>query len=81
MTLTGLDDDVPERLTPSALYVLRVLEDNGGWMTSTEIADETLLSERTVRNAVDRLREEELAETKPSLCDPRGKRHQSLLTR
>lgn len=71
--LTRLSDDEEAVLAespPSAkLVALALLAD--GAMTQSELADETLLPRRTVREAVGRLEEDGLVTARPSVMDAR----------
>ncbi|UHQ96147.1 MarR family transcriptional regulator [Natrinema halophilum] len=57
-------------LSPSAKLVYKVLEVNGT-MTQSQIADESLLSKRTVRYAIGNLREADLLHERVSFRDAR----------
>lgn len=57
-------------LPPSAKLVARVLETDGP-LPQGELAEESLLPERTVRYALNRLQERELVEAQYSLTDAR----------
>lgn len=73
MSVFATDGKVEEKideLPPSAKLVFKVLEYNRQ-MTQKEIAEETRLSVRTVRYALNRLTEEELVEQVPCLSDGR----------
>lgn len=72
MTVFAVDGTASriEELPPSAKLVLKVLEYNGE-MTQGEIAEEARLSKRTVRDALSRLRDEELIAKVPCLKDAR----------
>lgn len=67
MTLT---DDHVQDLPPSAKLVLKVLEYNGG-LTQKEIVEKSRLSQRTVRDALDRLQEHEIVEKDIYIPDAR----------
>lgn len=71
MTFAEITADADEDLSASTLFVLYVLVDDGGSMTSDELASQTQLDERTVRYAVENLREASIVESKPSPHDPR----------
>jgi DNA-binding MarR family transcriptional regulator len=66
----GKIEDKIDELPPSAKLVFKVLEYNRQ-MTQKEIADETRLSVRTVRYALNRLTEKGLVEQVPCLTDGR----------
>ena len=57
-------------LPPSAKLVVKVLETDGP-LPPGELAEESLLPDRTVRYALNRLDEEELIESRRSITDPR----------
>jgi DNA-binding MarR family transcriptional regulator len=57
-------------LPPSAKLVARVLEADGP-LPQGDLAEESLLPERTVRYALNRLEDEELVEARYSLTDAR----------
>ncbi|MGB9986257.1 helix-turn-helix transcriptional regulator [Salarchaeum japonicum] len=63
-------DDVLSELPPSAKLVVKVLEYNGG-MTQKEIVEKSRLSQRTVRDALDRLQENDLVEKDIYIPDAR----------
>jgi len=66
----GKIEEKIDELPPSAKLVFKVLEYNRQ-MTQKEIADETRLSVRTVRYALNRLTEKGLVEQVPCLTDGR----------
>ncbi|MFP4189309.1 MAG: MarR family transcriptional regulator [Halobacteriales archaeon] len=73
MSVFATDGKVEEKideLPPSAKLVFKVLEYNRQ-MTQKEIAEETRLSVRTVRYALNRLTEEGIVEQVPCLSDGR----------
>ncbi|MDZ7687110.1 MAG: helix-turn-helix domain-containing protein [Halobacteriales archaeon] len=73
MSVFATDGKIEEKideLPPSAKLVFKVLEYNRQ-MTQKEIADETRLSVRTVRYALNRLTEKGLVEQVPCLTDGR----------
>jgi len=73
VSVFATDGEVEEKideLPPSAKLVFKVLEYNHQ-MTQKEIADETRLSVRTVRYALNRLTEKGLVEQVPCLSDGR----------
>lgn len=67
MTLT---DELVQDLPPSAKLVLKVLEYNGG-LTQKQIVEHSRLSQRTVRDALDRLQEHEVVEKDIYIPDAR----------
>lgn len=67
MTLT---DDHVQDLPPSAKLALKVIEYNGG-MTQKEIVERSRLSQRTVRDALDRLQEHDVVEKDIYIPDAR----------
>jgi len=68
--MDGKVEEAIDELPPSAKLVYKVLEYNHQ-MTQKEIADETRLSVRTVRYALNRLTEKGLVEQVPCLTDGR----------
>jgi DNA-binding MarR family transcriptional regulator len=66
----GKIEEKIDELPPSAKLVFKVLEYNRQ-MTQKEIADETRLSVRTVRYALNRLTEKGIVEQVPCLTDGR----------
>ncbi|MFP4175517.1 MAG: MarR family transcriptional regulator [Halobacteriales archaeon] len=73
MSVFATDGKVEEKideLPPSAKLVFKVLEYNRQ-MTQKEIAEETRLSVRTVRYALNRLTEDGIVEQVPCLSDGR----------
>lgn len=76
----GRNRTVPEGLKdlpPSAKLVYKILECNGSHYTQKEIAEESLLPARTVRYALNRLKENEIVEEQSYLRDARQS-HYSL---
>lgn len=67
MTMT---DPPVQDLPPSAKLVLKVLEYNGG-LTQKEIVEKSRLSQRTVRDALDRLQEHDIVEKDIYIPDAR----------
>ena len=63
-------DSQVEDLPPSAKLVLKVLEYNGG-LTQKQIVDKSRLSQRTVRDALDRLQERTIVEKNIYIPDAR----------
>ncbi|WP_353635002.1 helix-turn-helix domain-containing protein [Halobacterium sp. NMX12-1] len=59
-----------EDLPPSAKLVAKVLEHNDG-LTQSELAEETLLPDRTVRYALTRLEEQDAVTARFSFTDAR----------
>ncbi|MFP4631833.1 MAG: MarR family transcriptional regulator [Halobacteriota archaeon] len=73
MTAFATDGEIEDRiddLPPSAKLVYKVLEYNGQ-MTQKEVSEETRLSVRTVRYALNRLGERDLIKQVPCLTDGR----------
>ncbi|MDQ2053257.1 winged helix-turn-helix domain-containing protein [Halobellus sp. H-GB7] len=65
-------DDVPA----SAKFVHYVLEEADRPLTTSELADRTGLPERTIREAIDRLRDRNIVETRaPSPRNPNAPLH------
>ncbi len=67
--MTTTDEHVQE-LPPSAKLVLKVLEYNGG-LTQKEIVEKSRLSQRTVRDALDRLQDHDIVEKDIYIPDAR----------
>ncbi|NKE38062.1 MarR family transcriptional regulator [Natronococcus sp. JC468] len=65
----GTWDDIRD-LPPSAKLVVKVLEHNDA-MTQQQLADETLLPTRTVRYALNRLKDEHVIDSRFSFSDAR----------
>jgi DNA-binding MarR family transcriptional regulator len=63
-------DTQVEDLPPSAKLVLKVLEYNGG-LTQKQIVDKSRLSQRTVRDALDRLQDRTIVEKNIYIPDAR----------
>ncbi|MCD2200755.1 MarR family transcriptional regulator [Halobacterium sp. KA-4] len=73
MSTTSMDDTTAEAiqdLPPSAKLVAKVLEHNDT-LTQSELADETLLPDRTVRYALTRLEEANAITSRFSFTDAR----------
>ena len=73
MSTTGMGEetiDALEDLPPSAKLVAKVLEYNE-WLTQSELAEKTLLPDRTVRYALTRLEEQDIVESRFSFSDAR----------
>jgi len=62
-------------LPPSAKLVFKVLECKGTYFTQKEIAEESLLPSRTVRYALNRLKENDIVEEKSYFRDARQSRY------
>lgn len=62
-------------LPPSAKLVAKVLENNGP-LTHAELAHESLLPDRTVRYALDRLEDASLIDSRLSLRDARKRTYE-----
>lgn len=67
--MTATDEHIQD-LPPSAKLVLKVLEYNGG-LTQKEIVEKSRLSQRTVRDALDRLQEHEIVDKDIYIPDAR----------
>jgi DNA-binding transcriptional regulator YhcF (GntR family) len=68
-------DDLP----PSAKFILKELRAAGHSLTTPQLADRTGLPDRTVRDAIARLRVEGFVETRhPSPKNPVAPRHRSI---
>ncbi|MDH5020865.1 MarR family transcriptional regulator [Halobacterium rubrum] len=63
-------DDIVQDLPPSAKLVLKVLEYNGG-LTQKQIVENSRLSQRTVRDALDRLQDADVVEKDIYIPDAR----------
>lgn len=63
-------DELVQDLPPSAKLVLKVLEYNGG-LTQKQIVENSRLSQRTVRDALDRLQEADVVEKDIYIPDAR----------
>jgi DNA-binding MarR family transcriptional regulator len=63
-------DELVHDLPPSAKLVLKVLEYNGG-LTQKQIVENSRLSQRTVRDALDRLQEADVVEKDIYIPDAR----------
>lgn len=61
-------------LPPSSKLVAKVLDDHET-LTQSELADETLLSTRTVRGAVERLKEVGVVDSRVSFTDARKQQY------
>jgi DNA-binding MarR family transcriptional regulator len=73
MSATAIDADTVEALEdlpPSAKLVAKVLEYNET-LSQSELAEETLLPDRTVRYALTRLEEHDVVESRFSFSDAR----------
>ncbi|MFB6138090.1 MAG: helix-turn-helix transcriptional regulator [Halobacteriaceae archaeon] len=65
-----MSDEPLEDLPPSAKLVVKVLEYNGG-LTQKQIVEKSRLSQRTVRDALDRLQESEVVDKEIYIPDAR----------
>lgn len=63
-------DELVQDLPPSAKLVLKVLEYNGG-LTQKQIVENSRLSQRTVRDALDRLQEADVVQKDIYIPDAR----------
>ncbi|MXR19203.1 MarR family transcriptional regulator [Halobacterium bonnevillei] len=73
MSTTSTDEEpvgALEDMPPSAKLVAKVLEYNDG-LTQKQLAEETLLPDRTVRYALTRLEEQNLVDSRFSFSDAR----------
>jgi predicted transcriptional regulator len=68
--MTGSDTETVEDLPPSAKLVFKVLEYNGS-LTQKQIVNESMLSARTVRYALERLQGIEIVEEDIYFADAR----------
>ena len=66
----ALPDNQVRDLPPSAKLVLKVLEYNGG-LTQKEIVNKSRLSQRTIRDALERLQERNIVEKNIYVPDAR----------
>lgn len=64
------NDELVQDLPPSAKLVLKVLEYNGG-LTQKQIVENSRLSQRTVRDALDRLQDAEVVDKDIYIPDAR----------
>jgi DNA-binding PadR family transcriptional regulator len=81
VSLADREDDLPDGLPPSALYVLRVLVDTGSWMTMDELMQDTLLPESTLYYALDRLEAENLINRRTKSSNPRKRQYRAAISR
>ncbi|GGN08562.1 MarR family transcriptional regulator [Halarchaeum nitratireducens] len=65
-----MDDQTAKRLPPSAKLVLKVLEHEGA-LTQKDIIERTRLSQRTAREALERLQENDVVEKEMYIPDAR----------
>lgn len=63
-------------LTPSAKLVFFVLQEEGP-LTQSRLAEQTLLSQRTIRSAITSLEQADLVDEQPYLRDARKKVYQA----
>ena len=68
--MTGEVPDGLQEMPPSSKLVYKVLE-HDGQLTQRQLADHSLLPTRTVRYALDRLRDEDIVEERLYLQDAR----------
>lgn len=68
--MAGSDTDALEDLPPSAKLVFKVLEYNGS-LTQKQIVNESMLSARTVRYALERLQEIDIVDEDIYFADAR----------
>jgi len=65
-----MDDQTAKQLPPSAKLVLKVLEHEGA-LTQKDIIERTRLSQRTAREALERLQEHDVVEKEMYIPDAR----------
>ncbi|GAA0310253.1 MarR family transcriptional regulator [Halarchaeum salinum] len=65
-----MDDETAKQLPPSAKLVLKVLEHEGA-LTQKDIIERTRLSQRTAREALERLQENDVIEKEMYIPDAR----------
>lgn len=65
-----MSEETLHSLPPSAKLVVKVLEYNGG-LTQKQIVEKSRLSQRTVRDALDRLQDSEVVEKEIYIPDAR----------
>ncbi|GGM62313.1 DNA-binding MarR family transcriptional regulator [Halarchaeum rubridurum] len=65
-----MDDETATQLPPSAKLVLKVLEHEGA-LTQKDIIERTRLSQRTAREALERLQENDVIEKEMYIPDAR----------
>lgn len=70
-----MNEETVQDLPPSAKLVLKVLEYNGG-LTQKEIVEKSRLSQRTVRDALERLQENDIVEKDIYIPDARQNLYQ-----
>jgi len=70
-----IDRDEIEALPPAPTAVFNALREGDGEMTLQEIADTTFIKQRTVSDALGRLREEDLVDSRWSTDDARERVH------
>jgi len=73
-----IDRDDLEALPPAPTAVYQALRTGDGEMTRQEIADATMLKERTVEDALGRLRDADLVASRPSGDDARKRLHRII---
>ncbi|WP_435097502.1 MarR family transcriptional regulator [Halarchaeum sp. P4] len=70
-----MNEETVQDLPPSAKLVLKVLEYNGG-LTQKEIVEKSRLSQRTVRDALERLQENDIVQKDIYIPDARQNLYQ-----
>jgi len=70
-----MNEETVQDLPPSAKLVLKVLEYNGG-LTQKEIVEKSRLSQRTVRDALERLQEHDVVQKDIYIPDARQNLYQ-----
>ncbi|MBP2250817.1 DNA-binding Lrp family transcriptional regulator [Halarchaeum solikamskense] len=70
-----MNEETVQDLPPSAKLVLKVLEYNGG-LTQKEIVEKSRLSQRTVRDALERLQESDVVQKDIYIPDARQNLYQ-----
>ncbi|MFB6079026.1 MAG: MarR family transcriptional regulator [Halarchaeum sp.] len=70
-----MKEETVQDLPPSAKLVLKVLEYNGG-LTQKEIVEKSRLSQRTVRDALERLQEHDIVQKDIYIPDARQNLYQ-----
>ncbi|WP_020221501.1 MarR family transcriptional regulator [Halarchaeum acidiphilum] len=70
-----MNEETVQDLPPSAKLVLKVLEYNGG-LTQKEIVEKSRLSQRTVRDALERLQENDVVQKDIYIPDARQNLYQ-----
>ena len=74
MTVQAIEDDRVQELPPAAKLTYLALRDRGPSL-SRDLAETTTLSMRTVRDALERLEDADIATHEPSVRDARARRY------